>query len=355
MSPAKPANKATPVAKKQDDPKVQQQQVTVIQPTRLPYHPALAEQFGVDQQMWRLLCESVFPSAQTIEGIAMAVRYCKVRGLDIMKRPVHVVPVYNAKLKKSVELVWPGIAEYRTTAARTGEYGGCDVIEEGELLEKTFTGKIDKWKDHQKIGFEEVSATLQFREWMRLTVYRIINGVRCSFPGPKVYFEEIYSRISKNAEVPNDRWQKSPLGMLEKCAEAAALRKAFPEEIGGEPTAEEMEGKIVDVEHSQILPAFTAEQIRDQAAQHLQAAAVKSEEIKTEPTETVGTGQASPDADWEAVLDELLPGIEGCTSHNDLTEFLNDNTGLLDTISGKAPQLIRDKLDACIAKKSTSF
>lgn len=40
-------------------------------------------------------------------------------------------------------------------------------------------------------------------------------------------------------------WKKRPYGQLSKCAEAQALRKAWPE-IGQQPTAEEMEGKILD-------------------------------------------------------------------------------------------------------------
>ena len=39
-------------------------------------------------------------------------------------------------------------------------------------------------------------------------------------------------------------WKQRPYGQLEKCAEAAALRKAFPEELGNEYAAEEMGNKI---------------------------------------------------------------------------------------------------------------
>ena len=42
-------------------------------------------------------------------------------------------------------------------------------------------------------------------------------------------------------------WANRPVGQLEKCAEAGALRRAFPEEIGNDLTAEEMAGqRIID-------------------------------------------------------------------------------------------------------------
>ena len=44
--------------------------------------------------------------------------------------------------------------------------------------------------------------------------------------------------------MPNHVWERRPDGQLEKCAEAAALRRAFPEELGNEYTAEEMEGQL---------------------------------------------------------------------------------------------------------------
>ena len=52
---------------------------------------------------------------------------------------------------------------------------------------------------------------------------------------------------SLKSGAPNDRWKRSPFGQIEKCAEAAALRLAFPEEIGNDYAAEEMEGQSITI------------------------------------------------------------------------------------------------------------
>ncbi|MFM7010971.1 MAG: recombinase RecT, partial [Betaproteobacteria bacterium] len=69
---------------------------------------------------------------------------------------------------------------------------------------------------------------------------------------------------------PNAMWQKRPYAQLAKCAEAQALRKAFPE-FGSAATADEMEGKEIDMGSAEIvsepakpvtLPDYTAEDFR---------------------------------------------------------------------------------------------
>jgi hypothetical protein len=53
-------------------------------------------------------------------------------------------------------------------------------------------------------------------------------------------------------------WTKRPYGQLAKCAEAQALRKAFPE-IASQPTADEMEGKTLHPDDSGPLPKIQPE------------------------------------------------------------------------------------------------
>ena len=192
---------------------------------------------------WKVLTDSIFPAAKSAEGILLAVHYCAARNLDVMKRPVHVVPMWSKALGQEVETVWPGIAEVQTTAARTGLWAGIDSPRFGPICERTFTGRVKRdgsWQD--------LDITVAFPEWCEVTVYRIVNGQRCPFTEP-VFWLEAYARLGgAYSELPTDMWVKRPRGQLMKCAKAASLRAAFPEEAGY--TAEEMEGKVIEADTS---------------------------------------------------------------------------------------------------------
>ena len=204
-----------------------------FQPPRLPYHPALEKEYGVTKGAWKALVEAVFPLAQSVDSIALALSYCKARKLDVFKRPVHIVPIWDKNKKKMVDTIWPGISELRTTAFRTKQYAGADPAEFGPMADTTFTSESDDGSRRNLV--------VRHPEWCQLTVYRMVEGQRVPVPGPRVYWKETYSRIGRT-ELPNDMWQKRPMGQLEKCAEAAALRRAFPEEIGNEHIDDEMGG-----------------------------------------------------------------------------------------------------------------
>jgi hypothetical protein len=70
-----------------------------------------------------------------------------------------------------------------------------------------------------------------------VTVYKMVSGQRCAFSASALWDE--YCQLAKDGK-PTVMWQKMPYLMLAKCAEALALRKAFPAELSGVYTHEEM-------------------------------------------------------------------------------------------------------------------
>lgn len=209
----------------------QARQTTAVAISRTP--PAT---YKGTEQSWKVLTEAIWPTARSADSIMLALSYCASRGLDPFKRPVHIVPVYNSTLRREVETVWPGISELLTVASRSKEFAGVDEPREGPIETRTFSG-TDRDGD-------TIKRTVTFPLWCSVTVYRIVGGVRVAFSSP-VYWLEAYARQGFRSEIPNDMWTKRPHGQVHKCALAASLRLGFPEDIGGDYSAEEMEGATI--------------------------------------------------------------------------------------------------------------
>ena len=187
---------------------------------------------------WRVLCD-LYPSAETPEIILAVVEYCAARRLDPLRKPVHVVPIYNSKLRRRVQVVMQGINELETTAHRTGRWAGMGSPKWGPDETKTFKGQ----RDDDQGNTTNVEVTMTFPSWCEVPVFRLVNGRREQFSEP-VFWIEAYGRAGFRSEVPNQRWSIAPRQMLHKCAKAASLRAAFPEEVGY--AAEELEDRDVD-------------------------------------------------------------------------------------------------------------
>ncbi len=191
---------------------------------------------GLDEPTWNALRNTIYPGCKD-ESILMAVDYCRARGLDIMLKPVHLVPM-QVKDAQTGQKAWrdvpmPGIGMYRIQASRSGDEAGHDEPEFGPTIEQEFDGS--DWNKNP------VKVKVRYPEWCKYTVYKVI-GERIVAYTAKEFWLENYAAQSAKDEAPNAMWKKRPFAQLAKCAEAQALRKGWPE-IGQEPTAEEMEGK----------------------------------------------------------------------------------------------------------------
>lgn len=129
--------------------------------------------------------------------------YCKQHGLDPFAKQAHLLKTKNGPQ------VCLGIDGMRIRAAQSGEYGGQDE----PAFEADERGNVLACK---------------------VVVYRLVQGQRLPF-----------SAIAWMAESRGTSpiWSQRPRGMLEKCAEAKALRKGFPDRVGAFYAPEEIDGQ----------------------------------------------------------------------------------------------------------------
>lgn len=229
---------------------------------------------GITSAQWRVLTDQTFPSAKTAEAIELAIDYCVARNLDVFKKPVHIVPMWNNALRREVETIWPGINEVQITAARTGQWAGMDSPKWGPMITETFSGFKVEYKNGNRNTIP-TSVEITYPEWCEVTVHRLIGGQPRAFCEP-VYWKEAYSTSGgRGSLLPTDMWVKRPRGQLHKVAKAASLRAAFPEE--GELTAEEMEGKVTEAGGVVIDHEPSAGQIEHSAEPEIDVEKVKSD------------------------------------------------------------------------------
>lgn len=240
---------------------------------------------GMDAQKERdmrdLVRRAIFPDA-TDDELSLYVHDCQRQGVHPLDRLIH--PTIRTDKKTGQRRYTPitSIDLMRSRADEEGTYAGND--------EPTYEGEPNR------PGF---SATV--------VVWKIVGGVRCPFPGT-ARWEEYY---------PGDEqgfmWRaKGPL-MLGKCAEARALRKAFPRKLGRMYAREEMDR--VDEGWSDVtaivpahtpaparVPTATVVQPTPRAPQPQSAPPVEQhhgQPVESKPVEP-GTGQAPgrPSVDW---------------------------------------------------------
>lgn len=197
---------------------------------------ALTKQEGsalalTEMEMLEVLSSSLYPGASHA-SIKVVLNYCRAAGFDVMLKPVHIVPMWDGKAQQMRDVVMPGVGQYRIQAARTG-HAGTSEPEYGPDVTETIGGH-----------------TITFPAWCRVTVKRRQpNNAVDEFTAREFWKENYAIKGGKDRSVaPNAMWTKRPYAQIAKCAEAQALRKAFPE-IGSQPAAEEMEGKAIEGEY----------------------------------------------------------------------------------------------------------
>jgi phage recombination protein Bet len=174
---------------------------------------ALARQDGgLDQEQINLIKRTIAKDS-TNDELALFIQQCNRMRLDPFARQIFLVK------RAGVAQAQVSIDGFRLVAERTGQYRGQTAPQ--------WCGKDGAWKDVWLENEPPAAA--------RVGVYR--EG----FAEPLMRVAVYISYVQEKAQgVPNAMWAKYPDVMLAKCAESLALRAAFPNELSGIYTSEEL-------------------------------------------------------------------------------------------------------------------
>lgn len=185
-----------------------------------------------DKDIQTLVQANIIPNGTPKEQVAIFGRVCKEKNLSPFSRQIYLIPRKDTKTNTTRYNIQTGIDGYRVIAERTGQYAGND--------DYLFNG--------DRTEFELLDAGIKQPTTAKATVYKIISGLRCSFSAT-ARWEEYYPGGTMGF-----MWTKMPFLMLGKVAEALALRKAFPEALGGIYTTEEMQQADVNKVVEEVKP-----------------------------------------------------------------------------------------------------
>lgn len=275
-----------------------------------------------DDELLPVLQSSLYPGAKP-ESIKLVLGYCRAAQLDPMQKPVHIVPMLVKTGKKNDrgydekewrDVIMPGVGLYRTQAARTGLLAGISEPEFGPTVSV---------------------AGVDVPEWCRVTVYRLVGGEPRPFTALE-YWEENYATKGRDSAAPNEMWSRRRRGQIAKCAEAQALRKAFPE-VGSMPTADEVEGR----------EEFVADGVTVQAAATPAPAPAFEVKRKTKPAANAEDAQEkkpspapAPASDSQAGGEDLVGLGEVAYLRNKANALGLDLASVLESLGG----LVLEKL-----------
>jgi len=168
------------------------------------------------KDLWkRMYCRGATDDeAELIIGISIRT------GLSLEARQLFPVQRWDADLRKMVFTVQTSIDGFRLIAERTKRYAG--------QLETEWLDKNGRWLTYWADSFPPVGAR--------------VGVLRKDFEKPMFAYArfEAYAGRKKNGQL-NSMWTSKPEVMIAKCAEALALRKAFPQELSGLYTEDEIE------------------------------------------------------------------------------------------------------------------
>jgi phage recombination protein Bet len=196
------------------------------------------ESESIDWESKKALIKRTYMKGASDDELDLFGNICKRTGLSPEMKQIHPVPRFDAKLGKEVFTFQVSIDGFRVIAERTGRYA---------------PGAESKYEYNDKK--ELICATAYVK---KLTLDGTWHEVAAT-----AFYDE-YVQLKKDG-TPSQFWDRMPHVMLAKCAESLALRKAFPAELSGIYTQEEMTQAIEapEVKTPELITSYQAEEIEN--------------------------------------------------------------------------------------------
>jgi len=195
--------------------------------TTFPYTDLQTSSTGLydldfDEEKINLMRRTIARGASEDE-LALFVEQCRRTGLDPFARQIYSVRRKQwrsqSRSYEDVQVIQVSIDGFRLIADRTHKYAG--------QVGPWWCGADGEWKEIWLS--EEPPAAAK------------VGVLRHDFHQPLFAIALYKSYVQTNSHGdPISRWKTDPAGMIAKCAEALALRRAFPHELSGLYTTEEM-------------------------------------------------------------------------------------------------------------------